>query len=147
MTELLVPRYRVALVREDVEDYSNTLCSPESVAALLWPYFQEMDREHLIVVFVDTKNRVIGMNTVSVGTLDSTVVSPREVYKAAILVNAASIVVAHNHPSGDPTPSAEDRQITGILQQAGKLLGILLLDHLILGDKERYVSLKERGYL
>jgi DNA repair protein RadC len=82
--------------------------------------------------------------TVSIGTLDSSLVHPREVFKDAILASAAAIIVVHNHPSGDPSPSAEDRRITTRLQECGTLLGIELLDHIILGDN-RFVSLKERG--
>ena len=81
------------------------------------------------------------------GILDSTVVHPREVFKPAILSNAASILVGHNHPSGDPTPSGEDGQVTERLQQAGDVLGIDLLDHVIIGEEGRWVSLKERGML
>ena len=84
--------------------------------------------------------------TVSVGILDSSLVHPREVFKDAILASAASMIVAHNHPSGDPTPSNEDKRVTLRLAEAGQLLGIELLDHIILGDN-RWVSLKERGVI
>ena len=110
-------------------------------------YLKETDREHFVVVLLDTKSAVIGITTVSIGILDSALVHPREVYKPAILSNAAAIILAHNHPSGDPTPSAEDRRITQRIHEAGQVLGIEVLDHLIIGDRTRFVSLKERGML
>ena len=98
------------------------------------------------MVLVDTKNRLLKIATVSVGILDSSLVHPREVFKDAIAVSAASIIVAHNHPSGDPSPSVEDTRITKRLAESGELLGIDLLDHIILGEN-RWISLKERGVL
>lgn len=96
-------------------------------------------------MMLDVKNRVIGIHTVSIGNLNSAIVSPREVFKAAILANAASIIVGHNHPSGDVTPSPEDIQVTTTLQQAGKLLGIEVLDHIIVGEEGAHTSLKQMG--
>jgi DNA repair protein RadC len=99
---------------------------------------------------LDTKNRLIGINTVSVGILDSRIVHPREVFKPAILSNAAGIIVGHNHPSGDPSPSVEDTRITKRLHEVGEILGIDLLDHVIVRDGTeplRWVSLKERGVI
>ena len=95
---------------------------------------------------VTTKHRVIAYYEVSRGTLDATLVHPREVFKAAILANAAAIVVAHNHPSGDPTPSIDDLALTARLKQAGEVLGIPVLDHIILADG-RSVSMKQIGRL
>jgi len=93
---------------------------------------------------LDSKNRVQRINTVSIGILDSSLVHPREVFKDAILASAASIIVAHNHPSGDPTPSIEDKRVTQRLYEAGQLLGIDLLDHIVIGDN-KWVSLKQIG--
>jgi DNA repair protein RadC len=90
---------------------------------------------------------LIGLHTVSIGTLDSAMVMPREVFKAALLANAARILAAHNHPSGDPEPSAEDRLVTARLKQAGEILGIELVDHLILGEHGLFVSFKAIGLL
>lgn len=120
--------------------------SPEDLADLLMPSLLAEKKEHFLAVLLDTKNRVIRVHTVSVGTLDASLVHPREVFKEAISASAASLIVAHNHPSGDPTPSPEDKQVTARLVEAGKLLGIDVLDHLVLGD-ERWVSLKERGLM
>src|SRR3954451_7764195 len=99
---------------------------------------------HSYSLLVDTKNRVMKTCIVSIGILDSSLVHPREVFKDAIVASAAAIIVVHSHPSGDPSPSAEDRRITLRLHECGTLLGIELLDHIILGDN-RFVSLKERG--
>ncbi len=104
-----------------------------------------LDREHLVIMMLDCRMNVIGINTVAIGSLTSMLVSPREVFKPALLSNAASIMLAHNHPSGDPTPSPEDVTITQNLAQAGDYLDIFINDHIIVGADGRYVSLKERG--
>lgn len=101
--------------------------------------FARADREEFLTVMLDGKNRALGFHVVSVGTLTASLVHPREVFKAAILANAAAVILVHNHPSGDPTPSAEDVAITERLRQAGDLLGIRVLDHVVIGDG-RYVS-------
>lgn len=106
---------------------------------------QGLDRENFVVLLLDTKNKVIGINTVSIGTLNSSLVHPREVFKPAILASAAALILAHNHPSGDPKPSREDIEVTKRLIEAGGLLGIQVLDHIIVGDY--CVSLKEQGYI
>jgi len=95
-----------------------------------------------VILLLDTKNRINAAHIVAVGSLDSCPVHPREVFKAAVLANAAAVIVAHNHPSGDPTPSCEDRQLALRLKQAGDILGIPLLDFLVVGDG-RYVSLSQ----
>jgi DNA repair protein RadC len=97
-------------------------------------------------LLLDVKQNVIGLNTASIGILDSALAHPREIFKAAILANAASIILAHNHPSGDPTPSPEDRRLTERLKSCGELLHIEVIDHIIVGgEKGRFVSLKENG--
>jgi DNA repair protein RadC len=102
--------------------------------------------ENLMVLCLNTKNRIIESKIVSVGSLNSSIVHPREVFKQAIRVHAASIIIAHNHPSGDPTPSVEDTTITTRLKECGKIVGIELLDHIIVGDGI-FISLKEKGGL
>jgi DNA repair protein RadC len=97
-------------------------------------------------MMLSTKNTVNAIHTASIGSLSSAIVHPREVYKAAVLANASSIVLGHNHPSGDPTPSPEDIEVTKRLSNAGDLMGIDVLDHVIIGDG-RFYSLKERGLL
>jgi DNA repair protein RadC len=120
--------------------------SPQDVAHLLMPELRDVKKEHLKSLLLDAKNRVLKVVTVSIGILDSSLVHPREVFKDAILASAASLIVAHNHPSGDPTPSLEDKRITQRLAETGQIIGIELLDHVIIGDN-RWVSLKERGVL
>lgn len=120
--------------------------SPQDVANLLMPEMRDLKKECLKSLLLDTKNRVLKILTVSVGILDSSLVHPREVFKDAIVASSAAIIVAHNHPSGDPAPSPEDRRVTERLAECGSLLGIELLDHIIIGDN-RFVSLKERGVL
>ena len=101
-------------------------------------------REEFHVVLLDTKHRAIGSRLISIGSLQSSLVHPREVFRPAVQSGAAAIVVAHNHPSGDPLPSAEDRAVTERLREAGQLLGIRLLDHVVLGA-ERFFSFAEEG--
>ena len=120
--------------------------SPEDAYNLLKPMMIDADREQFIVVCLDTKNQPTAINVCHVGSLNSSIVHPREVMKAAILSNSASIIVAHNHPSQDPTPSREDVEVTKRLAEAGKVLGIDLLDHLIICE-DKFVSLKEKGHI
>lgn len=141
---LMPPVYRVQLVREKGGSKTG-IEGPEHVAQVLSRYLEHADREHFVALMLDAKNRIIGIHTVSVGTLFCAVVSPREVFKAAILANAASVIVAHNHPSGDVTPSPEDIQVTRTIQQAGKLLEIEVLDHVIVGENGTWSSLKRLG--
>jgi len=105
-----------------------------------------LDREHFRIINLNTKNMVLAVDTCSIGTLNSSLVHPREVFKAPLRRSSAAIIALHNHPSGDPTPSKEDLEITKRLVDAGKLLGIPLLDHIIIGA-QKYVSLKERGIM
>lgn len=120
--------------------------SPQDAADLLMEEMRYEPKEHFVCLFLNTKNQVIAKETLSVGTLNASLVHPREVYRAAIQRNSASILCAHNHPSGDPTPSPEDLEMTRRLKEAGEIVGIELLDHVIIGDRQ-YVSLKERGLM
>jgi DNA repair protein RadC len=117
---------------------------PQDAADLLMEELRHLREEHFVCLFLNTKNQVIGRQTLSIGSLNASIVHPREVYRAAIRRSSASIICAHNHPSGDPTPSREDIALTRRLAKAGELIGIELLDHLVIGDN-RYVSLKEAG--
>jgi len=103
------------------------------------------DREIFAAAILDARNQLIGINTVSVGTLNSSMVHPREVFRPAILMGAASIILAHNHPTGDPSPSREDIELTKRFRDAGEILGIEVLDHLIIADTT-FRSLKESGH-
>lgn len=143
-----IPVYRVSLVRErQLPSYECRMRSSAAASAVLKDYLADTDREHFVILMLDQKNQVIGMNTVSVGSLTASVVHPREVFKAAILSNCASLILGHNHPSGDPQPSREDRAITSRLVEAGKLLGIAILDHIITGDGTKYFSFADEGLL
>lgn len=134
------------LIREATTLYQNrTINSPHDALELIEPFLQDQDRECFLVVCLDTKNNPTTISVVSIGTLNSSLVHPREVYKVAILANANSVILGHNHPSGDPTPSKEDKEVTNRLIEAGKVLGIEVLDHVVVGDNHRYISLKERG--
>jgi len=120
--------------------------SPEDAAALVVPLLAGRDREHCLLVTLDVKHRLVGVGTVSVGTADHTFMAPREVFRDALLAGASAVFLAHNHPSGDASPSADDRQVTRRLAQAGALLGVELLDHLVVGDPG-WVSLARLGVL
>lgn len=118
--------------------------SPGDVSKLLGERLRYLDREHFLAVLLDTKNQLLGTELVSVGSLDTSLVHPREVFKAAVRRSASSVILAHNHPSGDPTPSSADVTCTRRLAEAGEVLGITVLDHVIIGHGS-YVSFRERG--
>ncbi|MBU3137486.1 JAB domain-containing protein [Clostridium gasigenes] len=105
------------------------------------------DREKLLLCCFNTKNEPTSLNIVSIGDLNTSIVHPREVFKVAILSNSASIILFHNHPSGDSTPSKEDILVTERIKEVGKIMGINLIDHIILGDNDKYTSLKEQGII
>src|SRR5262252_5717377 len=144
-----IPIYKVTLVREGkLPCYEDRIRSSAIASTILHRYLANVDREHFVILLLDQKNQVIGIHTVSMGSLTASVVHPREVYKVAILSNAASIICGHNHPSGDCQPSREDRALTQRLVEAGKLLGISVLDHVIIGDgTSAYFSFADEGLL
>lgn len=121
------------MVREGTIQNSPMITSPGVVMKMFKSLYNE-DRESFHVIILDTKKRVIGNNLVSIGTLDSSLVHPREVFKLPIMISASSIMVVHNHPGGDPTPSLEDKLLTKRLVEAGKILGIPVIDHIIIGE-------------
>lgn len=120
--------------------------TPADAAHLLMDEMRYLDREHFRTISLNTKNRVLAIDNVAVGSLNSSFVHPREVFKGPVRRSAAAVILVHNHPSGDPSPSLEDIQVTRRLVEAGKILGIEVLDHLILGDGS-FVSMKEKGLL
>jgi DNA repair protein RadC len=139
--------YRVVLVKEGkLPTYESRIRSSANAFTVLQEFMEGSDRERFVVMCLDRKNGVIGFNVVSVGSLTASVVHPREVFKPAILSNASSVILSHNHPSGDPLSSPEDRALTVQLAQAGKLLGIDVLDHIIVGDGKFY-SFADEGLL
>ncbi|MFO8059169.1 MAG: DNA repair protein RadC [Bacillota bacterium] len=123
---------------------SSEVNGPQDVARILVEDMRYLDRECFKIVLLNTRNRVLGIEVVSVGGLDSSVVHPREIFKVCVRRSAAAVILAHNHPSGDPTPSREDIEVTERIVSAGTLMGIDVLDHLIIGD-DCYVSLREQG--
>ena len=139
------PRYRVTLVCENSGSLSSLpIKTSTDSAVVLRPCFDGLDREQFVVCGLDAKHRMIGINIVSIGSLSLSIVHPREVLKPLILMNAAAWLCAHNHPSGDVTPSGEDLALTKRLRAGAELLGITLLDHLILG--EGYYSFADQGW-
>ncbi|WP_117170441.1 RadC family protein [Paraliobacillus sediminis] len=120
--------------------------SPEDGANFVMEEMRLLNQEHFVCLFLNTKNQIIHRQTVFIGSLNASIVHPREVYREAVKRSAASIICVHNHPSGDPSPSQEDIQVTKRLAECGKMIGIELLDHLVIGD-QKFVSLKEKGYV
>ena len=125
---------------------SVTISSPSDAAGLMMEEMRHYLREHFCVVLLDTKNKVMGVEEISVGSLNTSLVHPREVFRPAIRKACASVILIHNHPSGDPTPSREDLEVTRRLTEAGKLMGIEVLDHLVIGDG-KFISFREKGLL
>lgn len=128
--------------------YQHTMkwTNPQDVAGYFMEEMRHKKKEQFFVIYLDTKCKCISYESVSEGSLNASIVHPREVYKGAICKSANSIIVLHNHPSGEPTPSQEDLQITNKLKDTGNIVGIRLLDHIIIGDG-CFISLKEQGYL
>ncbi|PMC37165.1 hypothetical protein CJ195_14035 [Bacillus sp. UMB0899] len=120
--------------------------SPQDGANYVMEEMRFLSQEHFVCLYLNTKNQVLHKQTVFIGSLNASIVHPREVYKEALKRSAASLICIHNHPSGDPTPSREDIEVTKRLTECGKMLGIELLDHLIIGE-QKFVSLKEKGYI
>nr|WP_304626070.1 DNA repair protein RadC [Sporosarcina sp. BP05] len=123
-----------------------TIRSPEDAAAYLMTDMASLKQEHFVVLFLNVKNEVLHKQTIFIGSLNSSIVHPREIFREAVKRSAASIVVSHNHPSGNPSPSPEDIEVTKRLIEAGSIMGIEVLDHVIIGDHQ-FLSLKEKGYM
>ena len=144
---VLAPRVRLEMVRDADARYAR---APIRQAADVFRFLREevalWERERFLVLALDGRHRAIGLDEVSVGSLSASLVHPREVFKALILANAAAFILAHNHPSGDASPSKEDREITGRLKQAADLMGISLLDHIVL-TAEGFHSFRDAGDL
>lgn len=141
-----VPHYKTQLVRE-----ATTHAEPENITSPravfnLFESLQHEDRENFCALFLSTKNKPIGLNTISIGSLNASIVHPREVFKPALLASASAIILVHNHPSGDPNPSQEDLQVTRRLVEAGNILGVEVKDHVVIGDG-CYCSFKEKDLI
>lgn len=124
-----------------------TITTPEDVVALCAPQLRGLDREHFWTLALNTKNGLLRIIEVSVGSLNASIVHPRELFRDAVRVSASSVVVVHNHPSGDPTPSGADIQLTRRLVKAGDVLGIDVLDHVVIGDGGEHASLRDLGLM
>lgn len=124
----------------------KTVHSPEAAAYLLMDEMRFLTQEHFVCLYLNAKNEVLRKETVFIGSLNSSIVHPREVFKNAFKCSAASVICLHNHPSGDPSPSREDIAITERLVECGKMVGIEVLDHIVIGDG-KFISLKEKGYV
>jgi len=138
-------KVRVELVRENNAPPRPTVTSPSEVANLVMD-LNKKDREHFLCIHLDTRNAVIGIEEVTIGSLNAAVVHPREIFKAAILNNAMGIILVHNHPSGDCDPSEDDIEITKRLAKACEIMGIEALDHIIVGGG-KYFSFKEKNIM
>lgn len=145
-----VSKYKLQMVKETGSKYDidKVILNPEQCYIAIKEIFglDLAAEEYLVMLALDTKNRIIAAFTVSQGNLNTSIVHPREVFKRAILANACAFVLGHNHPSGYPTPSVEDIRITQRIYRCGEMLGIQLLDHIIIGD-DSFKSLKETGDL
>jgi DNA repair protein RadC len=137
-------RIRVQMVREDGPEVPLLIRTPAE-ASQYADGLRDSDRERFAVILLNTRNIALGIHVCTTGTLNQTIVDAGTVFKAALLSNAAAVILCHNHPSQDPTPSAEDLKITRTLIDAGKILGIGVLDHVILGGTGRFQSLREAG--
>ncbi|NVN90949.1 MAG: DNA repair protein RadC [Desulfuromonadales bacterium] len=140
--------YETMTVKEDITNYLKTgtrFTSPSQVFDTFTFLMQET-KEQFLTLHLDGKNRIICMDLVSIGSLNQSIVHPRHVFQTALISNAAAIICVHQHPSGDPTPSSEDISITRRLKEAGEIMGIKILDHIIIGDGQ-YLSFVERGLL
>ena len=137
---------RVKLAENPVP-YNTAISQPKDAARIINSILDGEEQEVFLVIPVDVKNKVLGYEEVHRGSVDECPVSMKTVFRTAVHMGATAILVAHNHPSGDPTPSREDLALTDRLREAGKLLGLPLLDHLIIGGGGQYTSLAERGLL
>lgn len=138
---------RIEMVKEKQVKYKQQITTAERAAEVLKTVIGNTDRETAVVLCLDVRNRINAINIVSIGIVNATLTHPREVFKAAILSNAVGIIFAHNHPSGDTTPSIEDEQKTKQLIEAGKILGIDVLDAIIIGDGNFYSFREEKSEL
>lgn len=144
MGEYDIPTVSLRLVRDGNMESQKAIHSPADVGKLLVSRFQDSDKENFIVVHLDTRNKVQSIEIAYTGSVNAIHIRLADLFKGAILANAAAIIIAHNHPSGDPSPSPEDIGITQKIRQAAELLDIELLDHVIVGY-QRFISLRERG--
>lgn len=138
----------VKLVKEKSISYlPRVISKPQEVAKLFSNFIKDSDKEQFVICCLNTKNQPTNISIISIGCVDSTLVHPREVFKVAILSNASAIILCHNHPSGNTEPSKDDKMITERICEVGKIHGIKILDHIIIGDDNNFLSFKEAGYI
>jgi DNA repair protein RadC len=147
-TKTSINVYRLKMVRESSEVYEAAIKDPGTAYRMALDILElgEAAEENFCIICLNTKNKVVGLHTISIGSLNSSIVHPREVFKAACLNNASAIILLHNHPSGEPEPSHEDIETTQRLVSAGNIMGIKVLDHVIVGYG-KYISMKEQGLM
>jgi len=133
------------LVREGNPEKAPQIMCSNDVAKFLKSRLRDESREIYIAIYLNPQHRVVGVDEVSKGSSDAAIIHPREVFKGALLANATCVITAHNHPSGNPTPSPDDRMIHERLKKAGELLGVKLLDELVIGDGDRFYSYADNG--
>ena len=131
-------RYKVVEVMEEKTPYNRVVSSPEEVARLFTEFYGDPVQEISVVFTLDTKNKISGLEMVSMGTLTQTILHPRDIFRSAIMKNANAIIIAHNHPSGSSVPSVEDVEVTKRIAESGKILGIPLYDHVIVAGDNNY---------
>ena len=122
------------------------ISSPESIISIMAPLFKDLDREHFKIVLLDGANKIIGINTISIGTINKADIYMREIFKMALLCNASGIILTHNHPAGNTKPSSQDENITEKITESGVIFGISVLDHIIFGEKAAYSMTGEVSY-
>ena len=146
--KIIKPVYSTLSISEDVSDYfrrDKKIQSAQDISSL-FHFLSQESKEHFLALHLDTKNKILCIDQVSVGSLSASIVHPREVIKSCLLSSCAAIILIHNHPSQDPEPSREDKEITARLKECCDLMGLRLLDHVVIGDGD-YVSFADRGLL
>lgn len=147
--KVIRPVFEKLTIKEDLPDYltSKTPVSSSKMVHELFSFLGNEAKEHFLALHLDSKNKILCIDQISTGSLNASIVHPREVFKSCLLSSAAAIVLVHNHPSGEPQPSVEDKQLTTRLKEGCDLLGMRLLDHVIIGDEGRYFSFADNGLL
>ena len=146
MSQKLKKFYHIKLIKEGRPEYITEIKSPSDAVSFFQKRIGSSPQEHFVALFLNARNGLLGWREISRGTLNANLVHPRETYAPAVQLMAAAIIVAHNHPSGQTEPSREDIEVTKQLKEAGKIIGIVLLDHLIVSE-DNFTSLKEQGML
>lgn len=150
-TSTTEPLARLAALAAELTETRHTdteqVQDPETAAALFGRIIGDADREYALALHLDTKHRPLALRLISVGSHDHTFLAPREIYRSALADNASAVIIAHNHPSGDPKPSSDDERITRRIAEAGRIVGCELLDALVIGERDRWTSLARTGVL